>query len=145
MVDIIDCSIGVNQLDEILDDLDYIFFGQDTNILVGIKTQFLVDAVTAHLAQVITLVREEQVLDNLLCTCLISRISITQLLVDVEHGVLLRVCRVFLQCVEHDGVLVCRLGILVEKDSRSTAVDDVLHVLLCDDSLTLHDDLVALD
>ena len=43
-----------------------------------------------------TLVREEKVVDNLTSTCIIGRVSITQLTIDVKHSLLFRVTGVFL-------------------------------------------------
>ena len=91
MVDIIDGCLRVNQLDEILDNLDNIFLSQNSHVHIGVESQLLVDSVATYVTQVITLVREEQVLNNLACTCIIGRVGITQLAIDVEHSLLLRV------------------------------------------------------
>ena len=55
VVDIIDVSLRVDQLDQVLDDFDDILVSEDTHAHVSLKTQFLVDSVTANLTQVITL------------------------------------------------------------------------------------------
>ena len=89
MVDIIDGSLGVHQLDQILDNLDDVLLRQDADIHICVQVQFLVNTVTAHITQVVTLVGEEQVLDDLTGTGIIGRVSITQLTIDVEHGFLL--------------------------------------------------------
>ena len=89
VVDIIDGCLRVNQLDQILDNLDDILLCQDTDIHARIQSQFLIDTVTAYITQVITLVGEEQVLNHLTCTCIIGRISITQLTIDIKHCLLL--------------------------------------------------------
>ena len=65
MVDIVDGSVRVDQLDKILDDLDDIILGQYAYLRVGVKTELLVDTVATYLAQVITIVREEEVLEYL--------------------------------------------------------------------------------
>ena len=65
MVDIVDGSVRVDQLDKILDDLDDIILGQYAYLRVGVKTELLVDTVATYLAQVITLVGEEEVLEYL--------------------------------------------------------------------------------
>ena len=79
MVDIVNGSIGVDELDEIFDNLDDIFLGKHADIRLGVQAQLLVDTVAAHLAQVVTLVREEQILEYFLGTGIIGRVSITQL------------------------------------------------------------------
>ena len=116
VVDIVDSSIRVHQLDEIFDNLDDVLLGQDADIHICVQTQFLVDAVTAHITQIVTLVREEQVLNHLACAGIIGRIGIAQLAIDVEHSLLLRVTGVFLQCIENNGIPVGSLGIFVQKN-----------------------------
>ena len=77
MVNIIDGSLGVHQLNQVLDNLNNILLRQDTDIHISIQVQFLVDAITTHITQVIAFVREEQVLDDLTSTGIISRVCIT--------------------------------------------------------------------
>ena len=48
VVDIINNRLRVDQLDQILDDLDYIFFRQNLNIIAGSKVQLLINSVTAY-------------------------------------------------------------------------------------------------
>ena len=105
MVDIVNGSLGVDELNEVLDNLDDILLGQHTDIHLGIQAELLVDTVAAYITQVIALVREEQVLDDLTGTGIIGRISITQLTIDVEHSFLLRVRGILLQRVEDDRVV----------------------------------------
>ena len=89
MVNIIDCSLGIDQLNQILDNLDDILLSQHAHIHVCVETQLLVDTIAAYITKVITLVREEQVLNNLTRTGIISRICVTQLPVDIKHSFLL--------------------------------------------------------
>ena len=145
MVDIINGSLRVNELDEVLDNLNNVLLRQHTHIHVGLKTQLLVDAVTAHVAQVVALVGEEEVLDDLSCRSVVGRVGIAQLTVDVEHGLLLGVRRVFGQSVEDDTIVLCRGLALVYEDVLRTTLKDVEHILLGDDGFALHDDLVTLD
>ena len=56
MVNIIDRSIAVDEVDEILDNLNDILLGQHASGLVCVKTQLAVDAVTSYLTEVIALV-----------------------------------------------------------------------------------------
>ena len=116
MVDIVDRSVRVNQLNEILDNLDDIILSQHTHIRVGIQSELAVDTVAAYLAQVITLVREEQVLEHLACAGVIGRIGVTQLAIDVQHSLFLRVAGVFLQGIEDDSIFVCSVSIFVQQD-----------------------------
>ena len=145
VVDIIDGCLRVDQLDEILDNLDDVLLGQHADIHIGVETQFLVDAVTAYITQIVALVGEEQVLDGFAGTGIIGRIGIAQLAIDVEHSLLLGVTGVFGQGVEDDGIVLGRRLVLVDKNGVSTALQDVDHVLLGNLGLTIHDDLVTLD
>ena len=145
MVDIIDSCLRVNQLYEEFDNLNNILFGQNPYIHIGVESQLLVDSVATYFTQVVTLVREEQVLDNLTCTCIIGRIGITQLAIYVEHGLLLRVRRVFLKRIEDDGVILCRCLVLVDKNRRRITLKDINQVILSDLCLTFHDNLITLN
>ena len=145
MVDIVNGSIGVDELDEIFDNLDDIFLGKHADIRLGVQAQLLVDTIAAHLAQVVTLVREEQILEYFLGTGIIGRVSITQLAIDVEHGLLLRVRGVFGQSVEDDRILVTGFGILVQENALSSTFQNLRYHLLGDDSLALNDNLRTVD
>ena len=46
MVDIVDCSVGVDQLNEILDNFDDVILGKYTHLRVGVKTEFLVNTIS---------------------------------------------------------------------------------------------------
>ena len=102
MVDIIHICLRINQLNQILDDFDNILFRQYSDIHRRIKIQLLVDTITANITQIITFLREEQVIDNLTGTYIIGRVCITQLTVDIQYSFLFRVTRVFLQSIEDD-------------------------------------------
>ena len=113
VVDIIHGRIGVDQLDEILDDLNDILLRQDADIRIGGQAKLLVDTIAAYLAQVITLVREEKVLEYLTRTGIVGSIGIAKLTIDVVDGLDLRVARVLLQGVEDDGILIGHLLVLM--------------------------------
>ena len=144
VVDIVNGSIGVDELDQIFNDLDDVLLGEHTHVRIDVEIQFLVDTIAAYITQVVTLVREEQVLEDLACTGIISRISVTQLLIDEAYSLDLRVALVFLQGLEDDIVLGSCLIILMYKNRRDTAVDDRLEVIISDLSLTLEHHLVTL-
>ena len=55
VVDIVHFSLGVDELDEVLDDLDDIFAGEHFDIHRRRQAQLLVDAVAAYLAEVVAL------------------------------------------------------------------------------------------
>ena len=67
MVDIVHSGVRVNKLDEILDNLYDVVLCEDANLRIGVETELLVDTVTSNLAEVVTLVREEEVLEHFTC------------------------------------------------------------------------------
>ena len=73
MVDIIDRSLGVDELDEILDDLNDISIGQHAGLRVNRKIELLVQTVAADVAEVISLFREEELVNDIPCRALIRR------------------------------------------------------------------------
>ena len=56
MVDIVDSSVRVNELDEILDNLYDVVTCKNANIHISIQTELLVDTVATYLAKVISLI-----------------------------------------------------------------------------------------
>ena len=50
MVDIINGSLGVDQLNEILDNLNNIFFRQHSHINISVESQLLVYSVTTNIS-----------------------------------------------------------------------------------------------
>ena len=56
MVDIVDGSVRVNELDEILNNLYDVLFRQDTSVHIDVEAQFLINAVASHLSKVIALI-----------------------------------------------------------------------------------------
>ena len=143
MVDIINDGFRVDKLDKVLDDFDNIFFRKHSDIHVGGEVQLTVDSVTSYVTQVISLLREEQVVDDLTCTGIISRVSITQLTINVQDGFLLRVARVFLERIEDDGVVRLVSLFLMNQHRGYARFDDFINVLLFQDGLTVNDDLVT--
>ena len=105
VVDVIDVGFGIYKLDEILDDLNDVFFGEDAYVCSGLEAELAVDAVAAHVAQVVAFVGEEELLDHVACSCLIRRFGVTQLTVSVHDGLQFGVALVFLQSVVDDGVI----------------------------------------
>ena len=56
MVNVVNGSLGIDQFDEIFDNLYDILLGQHTHVHRRIKRKLAVDTVTPYLTQVITLV-----------------------------------------------------------------------------------------
>ena len=143
MVNIIDRRIAVDEVDEILDNLDDILLGQHAGVGVDVQTELLVDTVTANLAQVVTLVGEEQVLEHLAGAGVISRVSIAQLTVDVAHSLNLRVAGILTEGVEDNLVFVGSLGVLVDEHRADTGINDSVVVVLGNLGLALEHNLVT--
>ncbi len=145
MVDIVDVGLGVDELDQVFDDGDDILARQRARFRIDVQIQFLVDAVTAHVAQVVTLVGEEQLLDHVARRSLIGRLGSAQLPVDINDSFLLGVAGVFLQGVVDDREVDARQILLVQEDRLGAALDDLVDMLLFEHRLAVDDDVVALD
>ena len=139
MVDIVDVGLRVDQLDQVFDDGDDVLARQRADSGVDIQIQLLVDAVTAHVAQVVTLVREEQLLDDVACRSLIGRLRSAQLPVNIYDSLLLGVAGVFLQGIVYDREIDAREVFLMQEDRLGAAFEDLLHVLLLEDGLAVYD------
>ena len=145
VVDIVHLRVGVDELNEELDDLNHIFLGQHTRLHRDAHIQLVVDTVTANLAQVITLVREEEVHNRLASRCIISRLGVTNLAVDVQHSLFLRTGGITLQGVEQNGVIALAVALLVEQNGFCAGLNDAVEHLLVDLRLTLYNHFVTLD
>ena len=145
MVDIIYICLRVDQLNQILDDFDNILFCQYSDVHVRIKIQLLVDTITTYVAQVITLFREEQVIDNFTCTSIISRICITQLTIDIKHGFFFRVTRVFLKSIENNRIIRSISYFVVNQDTLHTRFQNQIDMLWFQNSFTVDNYLITFD
>ena len=102
MVNIIDIGFTVNQFNEILDNFNDVLTSQYAHCWINVHIQFTVDAVTTNIAQVIALVTKEEVENYFFCTGIVSRISISQLTVDISNSFLFTIT-----CILHQGVEDC--------------------------------------
>ena len=96
MVDVVHDLLGVHEPNEVLDDRHDVLIGQDADIGVDVQAELLIDPVASYLTEVVALIGEEEVGQHLTSICLIRRVSITQLTIDVVEGIVLRVAGVFL-------------------------------------------------
>ena len=145
MVDIVHGRLGVDQLDEILDDLDDVGVGQDAHVRGDRQAELLVEAEAADVAQVVSLLGEEELVDDVAGRALIRRFRVAELLVDVVDGFDLRVGRILLEGVEDDGVLVGAYLILLQEDALLVRLEDGLDGRVVEDLAALDDDVDALD
>ena len=96
VVDIVHLGFRVDELDQVLDDGDDILARQRADRRIDVQIELLVDPVTADIAQVVTLVREEELLDHVAGRSLVGRLRSTQLAIDIHHGFFFGVTRIFL-------------------------------------------------
>ena len=145
VVDVVDVGLGVNQLDEVFDNLDDVLLGQDAHLHRGRQAELLVDTVAADVAQVVTLLGEEEVCDYLACGSVVGSLGVAELAVDILDSLLLGVGGILLEGVEDNRVVGRGRVLLVEEDCLDAGFEDVVYVLLGNHGLALQDDLVALE
>ncbi len=143
MVYVIHVRVGVDQFYKVLDNLDDVIVGERALAHRYLHIQFAVDTVASHLAKVIALVGEEQVLYHFAGCRFVSRLRIAQLTVYIEYRLFLRVGRVFLQSIEYNGVLGFACFLLMEQNRLGVGFQNALHQFGCKFRLTLNDDLVT--
>ena len=143
VVNIINIRFRVNQLNQILNDFNNILFCQYLHIHVRSQSQLFVDSVTSYLAKVISFFREEQVIDNLTSTGIISRICITQLTVNVKYSLFFRVARVFLKGIKYNRVVGWIRFFLVNKDILNAWVYNFIDMILFNHSFTVDNNLIT--
>ena len=145
VVDIIDLCLGIDQLNEVLDNLNNIFTRKHTHVGIRIEVELAVDAVATYVAQVVALLGEEEVVDDFARTGIVGGVGITQLAIDVEHSFLLGVGRILGQRVEDDAV-VAAVGVFLMYENRlGTAVENICDIVVGEQGLAVHDDLVTLN
>ena len=91
MIYIVYFRFTIGKAYEIFNDGDDIFLAEYFRIQVDIKTQLAVDLITANFTQVITLVAEEQFLNDATCCFIIRRIRTTELAIDMLYRLQFRV------------------------------------------------------
>ncbi len=143
VVYIIDFRFGVDQFDQILDDGNDVFFGQDLFVHPNVKPEFFIHPVAAYLTEVIALVGKEKFIDNTACGFLIRRFGVTQLTVDMLYGLLFGVGRVFLQGVVDNGIIRLCIVLLVQQDGLYIGIHDLVNMLLLQDRIPVQNDLVS--
>ena len=139
MVDIVHACFAVDKADEIFDYLDEILLGEHAQILVGVQAELAVEAETSHVAEIVALLAEEELVDDVAGGVLIRRFRVAELLVDVVDRFDFGVCRVFLQGVEDDGVFARAGLVFLEQDALDVGVKDGCHGLLVENRIPLHD------
>ena len=102
VVDIVDVGAGVDELYEVADNGYDILLGENLHVHARGQAELAVYAVTAHVAEVVALLREEQVEDYFTGAGIIRRLGVAELSVDILDSLLLGVRLVLLEGVEYD-------------------------------------------
>ena len=145
MVDIVDRSPGVNEGDQVFDDLDDVGVGQHAHARVDGQAELLVQAIAADAAQVVSLLGEEELVDDVAGGRLIRRFRIAELLVDEVDGLDFRIRRVLLQGVVDDGVLGGIGLVFLQQDGLYVRVQDLGDGVFVELLTTVHDGQGTLD
>ena len=145
VVDIIDFGIGVDELHQVFDNLNHVLLGERARLHRNGHIEFAVDAVASHFAKVVSLVGEEEVLDDLACGDIIGRLCVAELAIDIQHRLLLGVRRVFLEGVEDDRILSLVRLLFVQEDGLGTRLENGVAQLGRQHRLAFDDNLVTLD
>ena len=104
VVDVVQTPLPLLQAEQIFGRRHQVFLGQDARIAV-FQTELLIDLVTAHPAQIVTLRVEEQALDQSAGVGGGRRIAGTQTTVDVFQGLLFILGGVFLEALDDDPLV----------------------------------------
>ena len=101
VVDIVDVGTGVYKLDQIADNGNDIFLGEYLHVHRSREAQLAVDTVAANIAEVITFLRKEEICDDFTGRCIVRRLRVAQLTVDILNSLLFGVRLVFLKSIEN--------------------------------------------
>ena len=84
-------------------------------------------------------------IDDARTPLIIGRLRSAQLPVNINHGLLLGVARVFLQRIVDDREVDAREVLLVQQNRLGAAFEDLVHMLLLENRLAVHDHVVSFD
>ncbi len=143
MVDIINFCFGVDKFDQVTNNLYNVFPGKYLNRHFGFEAKFLVDPVAAHFPEVISLVGEEEFIDNVSCCCLIGRFSITKLAVNINDCFLFGVAGIFLKSIVYNGEIRKGCILPVEKDCLCSGIDNNVDMICLDNCFPVEDYLIS--
>ncbi len=96
MVNIIDIGFGVDKFNQVPIILIISSLVRILTFISVLRPKFFVDPVTANLTKVVSLIGEEQFVDNIACCCLVGWFSVTELTVDIDNCLFFRVTGIFL-------------------------------------------------
>ncbi len=145
VVDIVHFCLGVDQFDEVADNGDDVLIGQHARLLGNVEVQFFVNTITSDFAEVVSFIREEELVEGGARGLLVGRRCALQLQVYVFYGFLARLCRVFLQGVENDGVVHHFLIFLMEQHGLDVRIGNHVDVLFLEDGFTIDDHFRTFD
>ena len=145
VVDIVNLRLGVDEFHQITDDGDNVLIREHARFHRDVKIQFLVDAVASHLAEIITLLGEEELVERGAGRLLIGSLCALELHVDILDGLLARVGGILLQRVEDHGIVNLLVVLLVEKHGLDVGVGHHVDVIFLKDGLAVDNHLGTLD
>ena len=145
VVDVVDIRLRVDQRDQITDNRDHILLGQNADLGRNIQIELLVDSETSYVAQIVALVREEQLLDHVARRRLVGRLRVAKLAIDINDRLFLGVAGIFLQRIVHYGEIGSVLSLLMDQNAFGSRFDDIVYMPLLENGLAVDDDLVTLD
>ena len=145
VVDIVHLSLGVDQLNQIADDGDDVLVGEHARFHGDVQIQFLVNTITAHFAEIVTFVGEEELVQRGTGRLLVGSRRALQLQIDVVDSLTTGVGRVFLQRIEDHRVVNLLLVRLVEEHRLDVRIRNHVDVLFLKNGLAVDDHFGTLD
>src|SRR5690606_3313533 len=102
---IINFGLPVGQANQVFDYGNNIFLAQHFSVQADVQAEFAVDLIAADFSQVITLIGEEQLLDNPAGGFIVGGIGTPQLTIDMLNGFQFRIGGVLVQGIIDNGII----------------------------------------
>ena len=144
MVNIVNLRLLVDKLNQVLDNRGDVFLGKDTHIVGNIKPKFCVNPITSYITQIITFLREEQLLNNATCRLFVWRLGIAQLPVDILTCLFGIVGSVFLEGIVDYRIINTIFVFCLDEDRLHIKREYLFDMFLCKLYVTLNNDFRTL-
>ena len=144
VVNIVNLGLVVDQGNYVTHNGDNVFLGQYQVVIVDIGQQLAVDFETTYFAKVVTLVGEEQFINDTASRLVIRWIRTAQLAVDIVYRFYFTGSRVLRQGIVDDGKILFNI-LALQDDSRhiGVVVQDEFDVLFIQYCIAFENDLVT--
>ena len=116
VVDIVNLGLLVDKFNQILDNGSDILFSQHTDVVGNIEVELGIDSIASNITKVITLLREEEFLNNAAGGLLVWRLGIAELTIDILAGLFGVVGSIFLESIVDDRVVDAIFVLRFDKD-----------------------------